>query len=82
MGLFGRRSIDETLEERRLEERLRGLAQATEEWRSLLREMEGSGESSNPQYERYYHAYVEARQQEKRADLALFNLRRGLVNKA
>lgn len=64
----------------RLEEKRRGLAQATEQWLSLLHDMERSGESGDPRYETYFKAYVEAKRQEKRADLELFNLRRGLVD--
>ena len=63
----------------RLEQRQRSLTEASEKWHSLLREMELNGESARPQYERYYGAYIEARQVEKRADLELFNLRHGLV---
>lgn len=78
MGLLGkkdRRGPD--LE--RLEERYRALATASEQWLSLLREMERNGETAEPRYEQYYRAYIEARQQEKRVDLQLFNLRKGLV---
>lgn len=64
---------------RRLEERYRALGHATQEWLSLLREMEGNGETADPRYGRYFSAYMEAKQQEKRADLELFNLRKGLV---
>lgn len=63
----------------RLEEKRRSLAAATQQWLSLLRDMERSGESSEPRYETYFRAYVEAKQQEKRAELELFNMRQGLV---
>jgi hypothetical protein len=42
--------------------------------------MERNGESSRPQYERYYQAYLQAKQQEKEVDLQLFNHRRGLLD--
>lgn len=60
---------------RRIEERRRGLAAATEEWLSLLREMEQAGQTGDAKYEAYYQAYLRAKQQQKRADLELFNLR-------
>jgi hypothetical protein len=62
----------------RIEERQRTLAKATEEWLSLLQEMEHAGQSSEPRYETYYRAYLQAKQQQKRLDLELFNLRKGL----
>jgi len=62
----------------RLEEKQRGLARASEQWRTLLREMENSGESGDPRYESYFRAYVETREQQKQADLELFNRRQGL----
>lgn len=71
---------DGDLEVHRLEDKYRASVQATEQWRSLLREMEASGESSDPRYERYFRAYIDAQQQEKRIDLELFNLRQGLVS--
>lgn len=60
---------------RRIEERRRGLAEATEQWLSLLREMEQDGQTGDAKYEAYYRAYLQAKQQQKRADLELFNLR-------
>ena len=63
----------------RLEERHRSLVAATAQWSALLRDMELNGESSDPRYETYFKAYVEARQHEKRADLELFNIRAGLL---
>jgi hypothetical protein len=62
----------------RLEEKRRALAAATEQWVTLLREMERDGETGDSRYESYYQAYLQARQQENRADLELFNLRQGL----
>lgn len=73
-----KRSLDS--ESRRLEEKLRGLTNAAEQWMSLLREMERNGESGGGEYERYFQAYIEAKQQEKRVDLELFNVRHGLVD--
>jgi hypothetical protein len=63
---------------RRAEEKRRAAAEATRGWVSLLREMEHNGESSLPRYETYYTAYLQSREQEKRIDLELFNLRQGL----
>lgn len=81
-GFVGRLRKTDTgaAEFRRLEEKRRLLAETTEQWRSLLRDMERTGESGDPRYETYFKAYVEARQQEKRAELQLFNLRQGLVD--
>lgn len=81
-GFFGTRSSaaqPSASEVRRLEERYRVAQAATAQWQSVLRDMELSGESGDPRYETYFKAYIEARQQEKRFDLELFNLRRGLV---
>lgn len=63
---------------RRVEAKQRTLSQATEQWLSLLREMETRGETSDARYETYYQAYLQAKQQQKRVDLELFNLRQGL----
>lgn len=80
---LGRRERDtgheERAEVRRLQERQENMHRATEEWLSLLREMEANGESASMQYERYYQAYLQAKQQKKMVDLELFNRRRGLV---
>jgi hypothetical protein len=62
----------------RLEERCQVLSAATEQWRTVLRDMERSGESGDARYDQYFHAYIEARQQEKRSHLELFNLKQGL----
>lgn len=81
-GLSGRRrrtQEDVPAAIARLEEKHRQMHGATEEWLQLLREMERNGESSQARYETYYQAYVQAREQEKRVDLELFNLRQGLV---
>ena len=64
----------------RLEERRRVLARATQDWLGLVREMEMKGETGDPRYERYLRAYADARMQEKRVDLAIFNYRAGLVD--
>lgn len=80
--LFGaRRSppIDRSAAIHRLEEKRRSAAAATEQWLTLLREMEHNGESDQPGYETYYRAYLQAREQEKRAEIEVFNLRQGLV---
>ena len=63
---------------RKVEEKRKAAAEATRGWVSLLREMEHNGESSLPRYETYYTAYLQSREQEKRIDLELFNLRQGL----
>jgi hypothetical protein len=63
---------------RRIEEKHETLSKATQEWLSLLREMELNGEVTDARYDRYYQAYLQAKQQEKRADLELFNKRQGL----
>ena len=75
-----RESGGNEVEVRRVEEKLRSSAQATEQWLNLLREMEMSGETADARYERYYQAYLQARQQQKRVDLELFNLRQGLTS--
>jgi len=63
---------------RRVEEKRRCLALATQQWLSLIRDMECSGETGDARYETYYRAYLQARDHEKRTDLELFNLRQGL----
>lgn len=59
----------------RVEEKRRDMAAATQKWLSLLREMEQAGQTGDAKYEAYYQAYLRAKQQQKRADLELFNLR-------
>jgi uncharacterized protein involved in exopolysaccharide biosynthesis len=66
-------------EYRRLEEKYKTAAAATQQWVSLLREMERNGETDQGRYEQYYQAYLQAKQLEKRTDLDLFNLREGLT---
>ena len=81
MSLFSRRarrSEQSEAEIKKLAEKREALAEATEQWLNLLRDMERSGESSDPRYETYYQAYVQAKHQEKRTELQLFNLRQGL----
>ena len=79
-GLFGRRSGNPSDSElRRLEEKYKTAAAATQQWLSLLREMERNGETDEGRYEQYYGAYLQAKQLEKRIDLDLFNLREGLT---
>lgn len=69
----------ERAEVRRLQERHESARRATDQWLSLLREMELNGETATSEYERYYQAYRQAKQQEKAVDLELFNRRRGLI---
>lgn len=78
--LLGSRAMDEEREMRRLREKYASLKHATEEWLSLLREMELNGESSRAEYDRYYQAYLQAKQQQKSIDLQLFNRGHGLLN--
>jgi hypothetical protein len=42
--------------------------------------MEAAGQTTDPRYETYYQAYLQAKQQQKRADLELFNLRQSLTS--
>lgn len=77
---FGRRSEDPRDALQRLEEKQRSAARATEHWLSLLREMEHNGESGDSRYESYYTAYLQARDQQKRIDLQVFNVRSGLLD--
>src|SRR5207302_1861981 len=62
----------------RIEERYRNLSQAADQWLTLLHEMEAAGQTSDPRYDAYYRAYLQAKLQQKRADLELFNLRQSL----
>lgn len=64
----------------RIEERKRTLSRATEQWLSLLREMEHAGQTGEARYETYYRAYLQSKEQQKRVDLELFNVRRGLTS--
>jgi len=77
--LFGRskdpRPAPPGSEVRRLEEKRRALQQATDQWLSLLREMEQQGHSGHADYERYHAAYSDAKKQLNEIDLALFNVR-------
>jgi uncharacterized protein involved in exopolysaccharide biosynthesis len=80
-GLLGRRSRDGRRSHlERLEEKQRAAAEATLKWLSLLREMERTGETNEARYHQYFDAYLQAKQQEKRADLEVFNIREGLVS--
>jgi hypothetical protein len=63
---------------REIEQKQRTLAQATQKWLSLLRDMEHAGQSGEARYEDYFRAYLEAKERQKRIDLELFNLRHGL----
>jgi hypothetical protein len=63
---------------RQTEERYESVSRAVDQWLSLLRDMEHAGQSGEARYETYYQAYLQARQQQKRIDLELFNLRQGL----
>jgi hypothetical protein len=42
--------------------------------------MEHNGESGDSRYESYYTAYLQARDQQKRIDLQVFNVRSGLLD--
>ena len=64
---------------RRVEEKRRAAAEVTQQWLTLLRDLEQNGESSKATYDTYYAAYLQAREQERRAELELFNSRQGLV---
>jgi hypothetical protein len=66
---------------RRLKEKYKTASEATQQWLSLLREMERNGDTNEGSYEQYYHAYLQAKQLEKRTDLELFNLREGLTGR-
>lgn len=65
---------------RQAEERRRSLAQAEDQWLSVLREMESNGEAVGASYERYYQAYRQIKLQQKAVDLELFNLRHSHFN--
>jgi hypothetical protein len=79
-GLLRRRSGARSNSElRRLEEKYRTAADATQQWLALLREMDRNGETNEGRYQQYYQAYLQAKQLEKRIDLELFNLREGLT---
>ncbi|HZU13625.1 MAG TPA: hypothetical protein VFB58_12365 [Chloroflexota bacterium] len=75
--LFRSRS-SRTAIEHRLYEKHESLSRATEQWVTLLRDMEHNGESGGYQYERYFQAYLQARQAQKDVDLQLFNYRQRL----
>ncbi len=78
-GLLRRRAgARNEAEYRRLEEKNRTAAEATQQWLSLLRELERNGETNEGRYEQYYAAYLQSKQVEKRTHLDLFNLREGL----
>lgn len=62
-------------EVRKLQEKQVALRRATDEWLSLLRDMEQQGQSGEAAYDRYYKAYLGAKQQQKQVDLLLFNVR-------
>lgn len=78
--LFSSRNTDSTDDRtRRAEEKLRAASEAIDQWLSLLRELEQTGESDSARYDTYYRAYLQAREQEKRAELELFNLQHELA---
>jgi hypothetical protein len=64
----------------RMEEKQASLQKATQQWLSLLREMERNGESGEARYDHYFQAYLQAKRQQKRVELELFNLRQGHVD--
>jgi uncharacterized protein involved in exopolysaccharide biosynthesis len=79
-GLLRRRSGARSDSEfRRLEAKHKTASETTQQWLSLLRELERNGETNESRYEQYFRAYLEAKQLEKRTDLELFNLREGLT---
>ena len=63
----------------RLQEKERALARTADQWRTLLRDMEHTGQSGEARYGSYYQAYLKARQQQKEAELELFNVRQKLT---
>lgn len=71
----GKQPIPLEQEVRRLEEKRVALRKATDEWLSLLRDMEQQGQSGEAAYERYYAAYLSAKKQQKDVELTLYNLR-------
>ena len=71
----GKQPVSLEQEVRRLEEKRVALRKATDEWLSLLRDMEQQGQSGEAAYERYYAAYLAAKKQQKDVELNLFNLR-------
>jgi hypothetical protein len=73
--LSGQESVPLDQEVRRLENKRMALRQASDEWLSLLRDMEQEGQSGEAAYERYYDAYLVAKQHQKDVELKLFNLR-------
>ena len=76
--LRGESPTSEGRRHRQTEERYESVSRAVDQWLSLLREMEHAGQSGEARYETYYQAYLQAKQQQKRIDLELFNLRQGL----
>ena len=74
---LNRQSVPVEQEIHRLNEKRRALQRATDQWLSLLRDMEQQGQSGAAAYERYYTAYLDAKQQQKGVELRLFNLRTG-----
>ena len=79
--LFSSESSNDSAAERtrRAEEKLKAASEAIEQWLSLLRELGSNGESDSAGYDTYYRAYLQAREQEKRAQLELFNLQHDLA---
>ena len=59
----------------RVEARYREAKASVESWTNLLRDLEDAGQTSGSMYEQYWQAYLRAKQQLKRAELDLFNLR-------
>lgn len=75
---FGRTSQRDAQDYQRVQDRYATVSAAVNQWLSLLREMEHSGQSSGARYESYFQAYLRAKEDLKRIDLELFNLRQGL----
>ncbi|GAC1323241.1 MAG: hypothetical protein NVS2B16_04110 [Chloroflexota bacterium] len=48
---------------------------AADHWTSLLRDLEQQGQTADASYERYFRAFLDAKQQVKRTEMDLFNVR-------
>lgn len=74
-GLFSFRRTSKQHEIRRIEEKQESMAAATEQWLGLLQDMQAAGQVDEERYQRYYQAYLRSKQEQKKVDLDLFNLR-------
>lgn len=75
LRMSGSRPLPVGHEIQRLQEKRRALQRASEEWLSLLKDMEQQGQSDEAAYERYHKAYLDAQKQQRDVELQLFNLR-------